>query len=123
MTVSYRTPRLGAAHPNHSAPSLGSCFGLMTPFVRLSPNYFNETDFRGETRSTATHASTSDPEARLYRKGPGMEARLAFLGHALMENRCGLLIGACLTQAERWAFVMTVRGILKARYSAALASS
>src|SRR3954452_9461434 len=40
MTVSYRTPRLGAAHPNHSAPSLGSCFGLMTPFVSLSPNYF-----------------------------------------------------------------------------------
>lgn len=60
----------------------------------------DETDFRGETRSNATHASTSDPEARLYRKGPGMEARLAFLGHALMENRCGLLIDACLTQAN-----------------------
>src|SRR3954451_6032092 len=41
MKVSFRTPMLGAAHPNHSAPSLGSCFGLMTPFVRLSPNYFN----------------------------------------------------------------------------------
>src|SRR4051794_29545925 len=60
----------------------------------------DETDFRGETRSNATHASTSDPEARLYRKGPGMEARLAFLGHALMENRCGLLIDPCLTQAN-----------------------
>jgi transposase len=60
----------------------------------------DETDFRGETRSNATHASTSDPEARLYRKGPGMEARLAFLGHALMENRCGLLMDACLTQAN-----------------------
>src|SRR5881227_871388 len=45
----------------------------------------DETDFRGETRSNATHASTSDPEARLYRKGPGMEARLAFLGHALLR--------------------------------------
>lgn len=60
----------------------------------------DETNFRGETRSNSTHASTSDPEARLYRKGPGMEARLAFLGHALMENHCGLLVDACLTQAN-----------------------
>ncbi len=59
-----------------------------------------ETRFRGERRSNATHASTSDPEAKLYRKGPGMEARLAFLGHALMENRHGLVIDACLTQAS-----------------------
>ncbi len=58
-----------------------------------------ETNFRGETRSNATHASTTDPDAKLYRKGPGMEARLAFLGHALMENRNGLLVDACLTPA------------------------
>ena len=58
-----------------------------------------ETNFRGETRSNATHASTTDPDAKLYRKGPGMEAKLAFLGHALMENRHGLLVDACLTQA------------------------
>jgi len=59
-----------------------------------------DTDFRGTTRSNATHASTTDPDAKLYRKGPGMEAKLAFLGHALMENRCGLIVGACLTQAN-----------------------
>ena len=58
-----------------------------------------ETDFPGTTRTNATHASTTDPEAKLYRKGEGMEARLAFLGHALMENRCGLVVDACLTQA------------------------
>lgn len=58
-----------------------------------------ETNFRGETRSNATHASTTDPEAKLYRKGPGMEAKLAFLGHALMENRHGLIVDACLTPA------------------------
>ena len=46
-----------------------------------------DADFRGEKRSNATHASTTDPDAKLYRKGPGMEARLCFLGHALMENR------------------------------------
>lgn len=59
-----------------------------------------EADYRGETRTNATHASTTDPEAKLYRKGPGMEARLAFLGHALMENRCGLVVDACLTLAN-----------------------
>ena len=48
-------------------------------------------DFRGEQRSNATHQSTTDPEARLLRKGKGKEAKLAFLAHALMENRNGLL--------------------------------
>ena len=57
-----------------------------------------EVDFRGEKRSNATHASTTDPDAKLYRKGPGMEAKLAFLGHALMENRSGLIVDACLTK-------------------------
>ena len=59
-----------------------------------------DVDFRGEKRSNATHASTTDPDARLYRKGPGMEARLAYLGHALMENRSGLLVDARLTRAS-----------------------
>jgi transposase len=59
-----------------------------------------ETDFRGERRSNETHASTTDPDARLYRKGSGKEARLCFLGHALMENRSGLVVGACLTRAD-----------------------
>ena len=58
-----------------------------------------DADFRGERRSNATHASTTDPDAKLYRKGPGMEARLCFIGHALMENRSGLLVHTCLTQA------------------------
>lgn len=57
-------------------------------------------DFRGETRSNATHASTTDPDAGLYRKGPGMEAKLAFIGHALMENRSGLFVDACVTRAD-----------------------
>src|SRR5262249_7957492 len=50
-----------------------------------------EADFRGQKRSNETHASTTDPEARLYRKGPGKEAKLCFMGHALMENRNGLI--------------------------------
>ena len=58
-----------------------------------------DTDFHGQRRSNETHASTTDPEARLYRKGPGKEAKLCFMGHALMENRNGLIVDACLTPA------------------------
>ena len=53
-----------------------------------------------ERRSNETHASTTDPQARLYRKGDGMEAKLCFMGHALMENRNGLIVDACVTQAD-----------------------
>ena len=59
-----------------------------------------EKDFHGQKRSNETHASTTDPEARLYRKGPGKEAKLCFMGHALMENRNGLVVDACLTEAN-----------------------
>ena len=59
-----------------------------------------EADFHGEKRSNETHASTTDPDARLYRKGPGKEAKLCFIGHGLMENRYGLLVDACLTLAD-----------------------
>lgn len=58
-----------------------------------------EVDFHGEKRSNATHASTTDPDARLYRKGKGKETKLCFMGHGLMENRHGLLVDACLTEA------------------------
>ena len=57
-------------------------------------------DFRGEKRSNETHQSTTAPEARLYRKGSDMEARLCFIGHTLMENRSGLLVDACLSEAD-----------------------
>jgi transposase len=56
-------------------------------------------DFRGERRSNQTHASTTDPEARLWRKGKGREAKLCFMGHSLMENRNGLLVDMCVTVA------------------------
>ena len=59
-----------------------------------------EADFHGQKRSNETHASTTDPEARLYRKGHGKEAKLCFMGHALMENRNGLVVDACLTEAN-----------------------
>ncbi len=56
-------------------------------------------DFRGQTRTNATHASVTEPEAMLYRKGDGKEAVLSYIGHALMENRHGLLVGVKVTKA------------------------
>jgi len=58
-----------------------------------------EVDFHGDRRVNQTHASTTDPEARLFRKGKGKEAKLCFMGHVLMENRHGLVITPCLTAA------------------------
>jgi D-alanyl-D-alanine carboxypeptidase len=49
-------------------------------------------DFKGEQRRNDTHESTTDPEAKLMKKGPGKEARLCFAGHATMENRHGLCV-------------------------------
>ena len=73
-----------------------------------------EADFRGKKRSNGTHVSTTVPDSRLYRKGPGKEAKLCFIGHGLMENRHGLmenrhglmenrhglLVDACLAPAD-----------------------
>lgn len=58
-----------------------------------------ERDFRGEKRSNETHASTTDPDARLYRKGNGRESVLCYIGHALMENRNGLAVAGRVTHA------------------------
>ena len=60
-------------------------------------------DFRGQRRTNQTHASTTDPEARLYRRTYQGEAKLAYLGHLLIENRHGLIAGACATSADGFA--------------------
>ena len=65
-----------------------------------APGRNSERDFHGETRSNDTHVSTTDPETRLARKSAGREAKLCFMGHALMENRSGLIVDACLTRAD-----------------------
>jgi len=72
-----------------------------------------EVNFRGEKRRNDTHQSTTDPEARLYKKAQGQEAKLGYLGHVLMENRHGLVVNTRLTlatgTAEREAAVEMVR--------------
>jgi transposase len=57
-------------------------------------------DFHGESRRNQTHASSTDPEARLYKKSAGQEAKLSYLGHTLVENRNGLIAAAMTTQAD-----------------------
>jgi IS5 family transposase len=62
-----------------------------------------DSDWKGKPRSNDTHASTTDPEARLYRKSKNQPAILGYMGHALMENRSGLVVGAVVTQADGYA--------------------
>ena len=62
-----------------------------------------DVDFRGQKRTNTTHVSTTDPEARLYRKGKGKEARLCFMGHSMIENRHGLVVETAFTQATGFA--------------------
>src|SRR5271155_1664816 len=64
------------------------------------PGPAGEVDFHGEKRKNQTHESTTDPDARLFRKSPGSEAKLSYLGHVLMENRNGLLVQTFLTEAN-----------------------
>jgi transposase len=59
-----------------------------------------EVDYRGERRRNATHGSTTDPDARLARKGPGKEARLCLAGHVLVENRTGLVMDVAVSHAS-----------------------
>jgi len=57
-------------------------------------------NFHGQKRKNDTHASTSDPDAKLYRKAAGREARLSYMGHVVMENRNGLAVDGTVSQAD-----------------------
>ncbi len=71
-----------------------------------------EVDFKGQRRSNGTHESTTDPEAKLARKGQGKESRLAYAGHALMENRNGLVLGLSVTAPHDNAEVKAAAALL-----------
>jgi hypothetical protein len=83
------------------------------------PGRNGERDFKGEKRSNATHASTTDPDARLYRKGGGQPADLCYIGHALMENRNALMVGGVATRAtgdvEPLAAIELAKGVARKR--------
>jgi hypothetical protein len=69
-------------------------------------------NFHGERRSNETHASTTDPDSRLAKKTRGSEAKLAYLGEALMDNRHGLVVGACVMHATGTAEREAATGLL-----------
>ncbi len=66
---------------------------------RSDPDAGSDVNFKGEKRSNDTHASVTDPESRLLRKGPGKEAKLTFAAHALMDNRHGLITDLSVTSS------------------------
>jgi transposase len=76
-------------------------------------------NFHGQRRKNATHASTTDPDCRLYRKAAGREARLCYLGHATMENRHGLAVAGMVTLATGTAERRAAETMLKAKAKAA----
>jgi transposase len=70
-------------------------------------------DFHGQRRKNETHASTTDPQSRLYRKASGRDARLSYMGHATMENRHGLAVAGMVTEANGTAERRAAEGMLK----------
>jgi IS5 family transposase len=74
-----------------------------------------EVDFKGQRRSNDTHESTTDPQAQLAKKAKGQESRLAYAGHALMENRNGLVLGLSVTAPHDNAEVKAAEALLDAQ--------
>jgi transposase len=72
-------------------------------------------NFHGQTRKNDTHASTTDPDSRRYRKAAGREAKLCYLGHAVMENRNGLAVAGMVTRANGTAERRASEAMLKAK--------
>ncbi|MDA7949833.1 MAG: IS5 family transposase, partial [Hyphomicrobiaceae bacterium] len=72
-------------------------------------------NFHGQRRKNDTHASTSDPDSRLYRKAAGREAKLCYMGHAVMENRHGLAVAGMVTHANGTAERRAAATMLKAK--------
>jgi transposase len=75
-----------------------------------------ERNFHKEKRSNETHQSTTDPDARLYKKGDGQPAKLCYMGHAMMENRHGLVVGGSISQATGTAERQTALDLIDGRH-------
>ena len=89
-TPSNGEPSASDRGPSPASPPDGNGYKPSNP----------EVDFHGRKRTNATHRSRTDPEAKLYRKGKGKEAKLSHMGHALNENRNGLIVGIRASEAN-----------------------
>jgi transposase len=94
-------------------------FSVDGTLIEASSDNDDGTNFHGQKRKNDTHASTSDPDSRLYRKAAGREAKLCYMGHATMENRHGLAVAGIVTQASGTAERRASEIMLKARSKAA----
>ena len=83
-----------------------------------SDNEGDRGDLRGQKRSNVTHASTTDPKSRLYRKAAGREAKLCYMGHVTMENRHGLAVAGTVTKVDGTAERRASQSMLKAKRKA-----
>ena len=92
-------PKPDTAAGNNDESAGGSGTGAAGGAQGFKPRNV-EVDFHGQKRTNETHQSRTDPEARLHRKGPGKEAKLSHMGHALTENRHGLIVGITITEAN-----------------------
>ena len=89
--ASHRSFRLKVDPPNNDGPPEGDG----------APGHNAERDWRSQKRSNETHASKTDPDARLARKSDGQSSTLAYAGHVPMENRKGLVADACQARDRR----------------------
>ena len=94
-----RQPDKEVTQPTSAEPSRPESAAPMQTTETDKKSRNEEVDFHGQKRCNQTHISTSDPEARLFRKGPGKEARLSYMGHAMTENRHGLVVETGFTPA------------------------
>jgi transposase len=93
-------PPSGTDGEGDDPPPPGSGTGDSPAKVTTSAGRNQERDWRGQKRSNETHASVTDPDARLARKSNGQSSILAYTGHVMMENRSGLVARVCLTHAS-----------------------
>jgi hypothetical protein len=99
-TTGVKPPETQATQPTSASSSKPENAAPMPTTPDADKKSRNEeVDFHGQKRCNDTHVSTSDPQARLFRKGPGKEARLSYMGHAMTENRHGLVVETGFTQA------------------------
>ncbi len=78
---------------------LDACASMKSFKPKDGPRDNDDENFHGQKRTNTTHASTTDPDARLFRKGKGKESKLCHMGHLLTENRNGLIVGTEVTEA------------------------
>lgn len=109
------TPAPGSDEDRHDDDASGTASGGGNGYKSRNA----EVDFHGHKRSNATHRSTTDPQARLYKKGDGQAAKLYHMGHAIGENRHGLIVAVHVSEANGMAecsAALTMLDDLQARH-------